>query len=230
MMPRRRDMILAGLGVAALASAQALRPRKRLVLLKDKVKIEDVLPMSFGTWEAQGSSGLVGPEMAGRLARTLYSETVQRVYDDRTTGTTVMLLAAYGDTQSDLLQLHRPESCYPAVGFAIAESRADNLPIGQAVLPGRRVVATVSERVENIFYWTRLGERIPQSGSQQRDARLKNAMEGYVADGILVRFSVVGDRDPSFKVLHRFVPELLAATRPEGRPALIGTRLARQFA
>lgn len=230
MMPRRRDLILAGLGVGALATAEVLRPRRRLVLLKSNIKIEDVLPQSFGTWQAQASSGLVGPEMAGRLAKTLYSETVQRTYDDSVSGATVMLLAAYGDTQSDLLQLHRPESCYPAVGFTLNLSRPDNLPVGRGVLPARRVIATAGERTENIFYWTRLGERIPQSGGQQRNARLQNAMEGFVADGILVRCSVVGEPEASFKVLHRFVPQMLAAARSDGRPALIGTKLSRQIA
>jgi hypothetical protein len=54
-------------------------------------------------------------------------------------------------------------------------------------------------------------------------------MEGYVADGILVRCSVVGEPDRSFDILHRFVPELLAATPTDGRPALVGTQLARQI-
>ncbi|MBL8770974.1 MAG: EpsI family protein [Phenylobacterium sp.] len=230
MMPRRRDLLIAGLGVGALAAAEGLRPRRRLVLLKSNAKIEDVLPQSFGAWQAHPSSGLVGPEMAGRLAKTLYSETVQRTYDDKVTGATVMLLAAYGDTQSDLLQLHRPESCYPAVGFTVTLTQPDNVRVGQGVLPARRVIAQTSERTENILYWTRLGERIPQSGGQQRDARLQNAMEGYVADGILVRCSVVGEPEESFKVLRRFVPEMLAASRKDGRPALIGTKLSSQIA
>lgn len=230
MMPKRRDLILAGLGVAALGAAEWLRPRKRLVLLKSSIKIDDVLPQKFGSWQAQPSSGLVGPEMAGRLARTLYSETVQRVYDDSAGGARVMLLAAYGDTQSDLLQLHRPESCYPAVGFTVTLSKTDNVPVGRGILPARRVIAVANEQAENIVYWTRLGERIPQSAGQQRDARLQNAIEGYVPDGILVRCSVVGDSDASFDVLHRFVPEMLAAARKDGRPALIGTKLSRQIA
>jgi EpsI family protein len=225
-MIRRRDMVLGGLGLAALATAEALRPRHRLVLLKSG-SLDKSIPRAFGHWESE-SADLVSPEQAGRLAKTLYSEVVQRSYYDELTKASVMMLIAYGDTQSDLLQLHRPESCYPAVGFSLALSEPARVQISpQGVIPGRRVIATIQDRRENILYWTRLGERLPQSGGDQRTARLENAMEGYVADGALVRISTVGDSEPSFAVLRRFVPELLAAIPRDKLPALIGTRLSR---
>src|SRR3954454_20035171 len=108
-MMNRRDMILGGLGVGALATAEALRPRKRLLLLRGTT-IEATIPLSFAGWEAQTVDNLISPEQAGRLARSLYSETVARIYYEAATGAGVMILAAYGDIQSDLLQLHRPES------------------------------------------------------------------------------------------------------------------------
>lgn len=230
-MIRRRDLVMGGLAAATLGTAEALRPRHRLILLQKNVKIEDVIPKAFGGWEAEVSSNLVSPEQAGRLARTLYSETVQRIFHHPDMERPVMLLAAYGDTQSDLLQLHRPESCYPAVGYTVTLTQPENLPLApNAILPARRVVAVANETTENIVYWTRLGERIPQDGGQQRDARLLNAMEGYVADGILMRCSVIGDTEECFRILNNFIPAMLAATRRDGRPALIGTKLARQIA
>lgn len=227
---RRRDVVLAGLGVSALALAEGLRPRKRLILLKGK-SLDAALPATFGDWESQTASGLVAPEQAGRLARTLYSEIVQRTYLEKSSGAEVLLLVAYGDTQSDLLQLHRPESCYPAVGFTIELTQPLDLPLGDQVsLPARRVIATTEERRENIVYWSRLGERLPRDGEQQRADRLANAMEGYVPDGILVRCSVLGDSEGAFATLQRFVPELLRATSGASRPALIGTKLSNELA
>ena len=38
------------------------------------------------------------------------SEMIQRIYLHQVTGDQVMVLIAYGDTQSDLLQLHRPHN------------------------------------------------------------------------------------------------------------------------
>lgn len=226
---RRRDAILSGLAVSALGLSEYLRPRRRLVLLT-KVKLEDVMPREFGNWVAHDAN-LVGPEQAGRLAKTLYSETVGRTYENQTDGTAVMILAAYGDTQSDLLQLHRPEICYPAVGYTLQLSNPISVPLGTHVsLPARKVVAASENYFENIVYWTRLGERMPQSGGDQRNARLANAIEGFVADGILVRCSVAGEGTAAFKLLNRFIPELLRAVKAEGRPALIGTRLAKAMA
>lgn len=228
-MMRRRDIILGGLGVGAFATAEALRPRKRLVLLKGT--IEQTIPLAFAGWRSQTSDDLVSPAQAGKLAQSLYSETVSRVYSDGT-GPDVMVLAAYGDTQSDLLQLHRPESCYPAVGYALKLARSVEVPLpGGANLPARQVVAAMEGRTENITYWTRMGETLPRTGSEQRMARIQNAVHGFVPDGILMRCSVVSDdSDGAFRTLDRFVGDLLRATAKDRRPALIGSDLATRLA
>jgi len=137
-MMRRRDLLIAGLGFTAAGVAEALRPRRKLVLLQGGT-IAQAVPEKFGVWTAEGSDSLVSPDQAGRLAKTLYSEIVQRIYHDDSTGAAVMVLAAYGDTQSDLLQLHRPESCYPAVGFNIESSVAGavQLPGGASIIEAR---------------------------------------------------------------------------------------------
>jgi EpsI family protein len=227
-MMRRRELLLAGLAVAALGAAEALRPRHRLILLR-KDTIADALPAKFDGWASQDTT-LVNPAMAGRLAKTLYSETVSRVYYDDA-GRGVMVLIAYGDTQSDLLQLHRPESCYPAVGYTIVSTRTKDVAIAPGVtVPARRVIAATEDRTENIIYWTRLGERLPQSASQQRNARLQNAIEGYVPDGVLVRLSILGDDpDAAFGVLESFVPVMLRAVKRPQLPAFVGTDLAHRM-
>lgn len=225
---RRRDLILAGLGVSALGAAEVLRPRRKLVLLKNGT-LNDALPRAFGPWESEVSD-LVSPEQAGRLSKALYSELTGRVYFHNQTGEQVMMLLAYGDTQSDLLQLHRPESCYPAVGFTLELSEPADVVIGKGVtIPGRRVIASMRDRRENILYWTRLGERLPRSGGDQRMARLQNAMEGYVADGILARFSAYGESANAFRTVGSFVSGLLQATPADKLPALVGTRIAQKI-
>jgi EpsI family protein len=227
---RRRDLVIGGLAVAAAAGAEALRPHRKVILLKGG-KIDAQLPRKFGDWSAEASSGLVSPDQAGKLAKTLYSEIIERIYHDEQSGAAVMVLAAYGDTQSDLLQLHRPESCYPAVGFAVESSRPTQVLLRNgAHIPAREVVALSDDRRENILYWTRIGERLPQSANEQRTARFKNAVEGFVADGILFRCSALGQSDACFKVLNDFVPALMNATPAMVRPALLGSRLAQQMA
>jgi len=227
---RRRDLVIGGLALAAAAGAEALRPHRKVILLKGG-KLDALLPRKFGDWSAEASSGLVSPDQAGQLAKSLYSEIIERIYHDEQSGAAVMVLAAYGDTQSDLLQLHRPESCYPAVGFALESSRPTQVLLRNgARIPAREVVALADDRRENILYWTRIGERLPQSANEQRTARFRNAVEGFVADGILFRCSALGPSEDCFRILNAFVPALMNATPPVIRPALLGSRLAQQMA
>lgn len=214
--------------MAAAGSAYALEPRKRQKLLADTT-MADVIPLKVDGWSAESSDGLVQPTDDESLAAKLYSELVGRIYH-RADGAAVMMLAAYGDTQSDLLQLHRPESCYPAVGFRILSSETGTLRIRRADIPVRRVVAAAPQRQESILYWTRLGEYLPNTGGEQREARLASAMRGYVPDGVLARFSVLGeDAAAGFRLLNEFVPALIAAVDPRNRASLIGTRFAAEM-
>ncbi|KRB42686.1 exosortase-associated protein EpsI, V-type [Phenylobacterium sp. Root700] len=224
----RRDLLIGGTCLAAAGAAYALKPRARLVLLTGG-KMADAIPLTFGDWSAENSDGLVQPKSEDSLAAMLYSEMVSRIYHQASTGAAVMMLVAYGDTQSDLLQLHRPETCYPAVGFNILSARTTrlNLPGGGAV-PVREVVAKTADRQENIVYWTRMGEFLPDTNGEQRKVRLRTAMQGYIPDGALFRFSVVsGDSAAAFAQLDGFVAALLAAVPAGKRRALIGTELAK---
>ena len=225
-MIKRRDLVFGAMGLTALGIAEGLKPRKRLLLLKQGT-IAQALPKTFGDWSAEDSDNLVNPATAGKLTRALYSQLVMRVYSDAKINADVMVLAAYGDTQSDLLQVHRPENCYPAVGFTLKESKPDLLDLGGgAKLPIRRVVATTLERTENIVYWTRIGESLPRSGPEQRSQRIENSIKGFVPDGILMRNSLVGDSTEAFRILDSFVPEMLRAIPAATRMAFVGTELA----
>jgi len=225
----RRDLLIGGASAAASAGAYGLRPRRHLTLLGQQ-KMETIVPVSIPGWSAAASEGLVKPKVEG-LAATLYNEIVQRTYIGEAIDAEIMLLIAYGGTQSDVLQLHRPEVCYPALGFQIESKRAAPLTLpGGGVLPVVQVVAVAGERRENIVYWTRLGEDLPTDAGKQRGLLLRDAMKGFIPDGVLVRASLIHpDAVAAFKVLDTFVPALLAAVVPSGRPALIGTGPSRSM-
>ena len=106
------------------------------------------------------------------------------------------------------------------------------MPIGpKAVLPARKVVARKSDYQENIVYWTRLGEYLPTTASEQRKARLVTGMHGYIPDGGLFRFSAVGaEPAKAFNVLERFLPEMILAISPARRVGLLGSRLSAETA
>jgi EpsI family protein len=227
-MLKRRDLLLGTPLLLAAGAAVALTPRERLTLLGDK-DMEDMVPLAFGGWEVTPSNAVILPEAEqNSLAAQLYDQTVSRLYT-HATQIPVMLVIAYGSTQSDQLQLHRPEVCYAAVGFEISESTRVDLPVAPPpdVLPARELVATSNQRTEPILYWTRIGDFLPTSGSEQRLMKLRGEMRGYVADGVLVRMSTVGEPTPTARQgLQDFAKAMLEATKPEGLPALIGRPLA----
>jgi EpsI family protein len=225
----RRDLVMGGAAVAAAALAYRLKPHQKLNLLGHR-KMADIVPVSFGAWSSQGESSLVTPATEGKLAARLYNEIVSRIYTETATGEQIMMLIAYGDTQSDLLQLHRPEACYPAVGFHLASAQTVSIPLAtNAAIPGRRVLAELENRHERIVYWARVGEFLPATTGDQRKAQLKTAMQGFVPDGALFRFSSLRPDASAFDILDRFIANLVASIAPADRPPLIGTGLARQL-
>jgi EpsI family protein len=230
-MINRRDILIGAACLGGAGAAFALTPRKKLTLLAGGA-LEDAIPRTLPGWTSRDVSDLVQPKEEGSLMARLYNQTVGRVYSQTDTGLELMLLAAYGKTQSNDLMLHRPETCYPAAGFRISSNVEANLPIpGGGVLPARRLVADAPGRREAIFYWSRLGESLPVSNREQRVDRVRQAMAGYVSDGLLRRISGLGgEPEKVFAQLDRFVPVLLQATPRQSRPALVGTQLAKSLA
>lgn len=225
---KRRDVVF-GLGcVAALAGAETLRPR-RLLSLAGGRKITTMVPTAFAGWAAEGGGDIVLPKVPGSLSDSLYNETVARTYRNKDGAAPIMLLIAHGDSQSDLLQLHRPEVCYQAVGFAITQHRFDPVVLAPGItVPSVELTATAGGRTEDLLYWTRLGEYLPTTAGEQRRDRLAAAMDGYVADGVLVRASMVREGDaPDWARLNGFIIDMMKATPNNGRLALVGTERAR---
>jgi EpsI family protein len=217
---------LGGAMLSAAAGAVALAPRKRLVLLGDET-LEALVPKKIGGWNFAPSTDFILPKSPGSLADRLYSQTVARLYVSPTK-LPMMLVIAYGAVQNDLLQLHRPETCYSAVGYTISGSRRVLLPIGgSAELPVRKLTARTDSREEQICYWTRIGDDLPTDGSEQRRVKLRQQLRGYLADGILVRVSTnAGDFPEVFEQLGEFSKAMIHAIRPSDRKVLIGRPLA----
>lgn len=220
-MDRRGFLIGAGC-LAAATGAYAMAPRTRVSLM-GKLKLEDAIPTEFNGWKKYDSNQIVTPESEDSLSRQLYSQSVGRLYV-RGDEEFAMMLIAYGDTQSDTLQLHRPEVCYPAFGMEITENHPVAIPLSRSVsVPGRDLVAVNAERTEYVTYWTRVGQALPTTGGEQRVAKLNDAFDGIIPDGVLVRFSTVLDGPKvSFDVNRRFAADLMAAVSPAVRRVLVG--------
>jgi EpsI family protein len=222
----RREVVLGGGMLLAAAGAAALTPRHHVELLHGR-KLDTIIPAAFGDWTMTPSSAFVLPKTPGSLADRLYSDTVSRLYV-ASNRLPMMMVLAYGNLQSDLLQLHRPETCYAAVGFQISNSTRTALAVApQVSIPLRELTASTDNRVEPIAYWTRIGDFLPTDKHEQRIMRLRQQLAGIIPDGILVRLSTVAEPTPAtFAELAAFGRALILAVKPVDRAVLIGPTLA----
>lgn len=223
----RRDLLLGAACLAGAAGGAALKPRREVRLLKSG-KVADLVPATFGGWTSEDVGDPYAVNGKGTLSAKLYNELVVRQYVNQASQTGILMLLAYGGKQSDELQLHRPEVCYPAFGYALVRNEPLSLPVGPGVtLPVRRLAAEQDDRRESIVYWSRMGELLPQSAAQQRSARLQIGMQGIIPDGLLCRFSMAGENvEQNWKQIDAFVGGLLAAIAPDKRNVLIGDERA----
>ncbi len=217
----RRALIGGTLCVGAAALAYQLKPHRYVSLLR-QATLDDLVPRSFGVWTSEDVGDPLALNAPGTLSSKLYNQLVTRLYSNGH-GAQVMMLLAHGERQSDELQLHRPEICYPAFGYNLLVNEPEELPLGgQVRLPARRLLARSPNDEERVIYWTRVGEYFPTSASEQRQARFQNTMAGVVPDGVLCRFSTA-NTSTAWTGLHQFLLELIGATAPHGRQVLIGS-------
>lgn len=222
LLPSRRDLLIGGAALAAAGTAVARMPR-RLVTLIGKGQLDHIIPLQIGSWTYETTSGFVLPP-PDQLARLLYDQQLTRTYV-AADQLPVMLLLAYGSSQGGMLQIHRPEICYPASGFHLTETKVGSIPLdANSAIPSRSFIASSDQRVEHVLYWTRIGSLVPTSWAGQRLAVVRSNLAGIVPDGLLVRLSTVApDTAQAQATLRTFARTLLMTVPPATRRMLIGS-------
>ena len=227
----RRDLLLGSSSLGAAALAMVLKPHRHVSLLNG-VPLREIIPIAVGEWQARDVSDLLDAREEGDLMSRLYGQTVERIYRNSRTSREIMMLFAYGSTQSNDLQLHRPEVCYPAFGFEIVSSELKLVPLtGKFGLPVKVLHAHSPSADETVIYWSRLGSFLPTNGGEQRIDRLKTTISGIIADGLLARLSMINSGQVLADAeLLQFIHDLLVLIPVDRLPALIGTNAAKQVA
>lgn len=216
----RRAFLIGGafLGTAGLAAA--LEPRGHIDLLGAR-KLEDVIPTRVGPWAFASKSGLVVPP-SDQLSDQLYSQLLTRVYTAPDMPD-IMLLVAQSGSQTGVLQVHRPEVCYPASGYKLSDSSPVDLPLGKANVRTMGFTASADSRVEQLIYWTRVGMDLPSTWAEQRWSVARANLQGNLPDAVLVRLSTLSpDRNASFDVLQRFATSLVTSLPSKARAFVVG--------
>ena len=221
LLPSRRQVLLGGALLATAGIAYARTPYRRLSVI-GKSELESVIPLRIGEWAYETQSGLVLPP-PDELAAQLYDQTITRVYSS-STSLPIMLLIAYGSSETGMLQVHRPETCYPASGYRLSESVETSVPLpGGRQVPSRFFSATGSDRIEQLLYWIRIGDQFPQRWIEQREAVFGQNLRGLIPDGLLVRISAVTtDRALAEATVKRFAATMIEAAGPQGKRLLLG--------
>lgn len=217
-----RREIVAGLALVATAGAAvAFRPRAEPMAF-GRDALTQAVPARIGPYRFAEASGLVLlPE--GDVGGKTYVDVLTRTYVAPGLAP-VMLLIAYGLSQGAGMAVHRPEDCYPAAGFEIGPTR--QVPLSG--LAGRTeqaafLTARRDRRVEQIYFWTRIGDRFPATSLDQRLALVKENWAGRLPLGVLVRLSILGEEAPAaLDQLSAFNAAFVAGLEGTGRQLLLG--------
>lgn len=216
----RRNMLLGGAMIATAGIAWAREPVANEPRLGDR-SLDDVVPKAFGSWRYETASGLVLPP-PDQMRDEIYSDLLTRVYSS-TDGTSVMLLIAYSGAQDGVLQVHRPEVCYPASGFTLTHNEERMLDLPDETIPTRYMVAEGGGRLEQLTYWTRLGDSFPTSWLGQRIDVVRANLRREIPDGVLVRVSTnAPDTRTAQAILDGFSADFVRALPPAGRAVMLG--------
>jgi EpsI family protein len=214
----RRQLLIGGLMAASAGLVFARQPKEQIDYL-GQGKLETLIPKSFGRWEFATTSGLVIPT-EDALSDALYSQLLTRVYTDNV-APPVMLLAAQSSGQTGILQLHRPEVCYPAGGYSLSTVTQRVIKTDQGPIRANQLTATIPGRNEQVLYWTRVGNAMPTSWAQQRWAVARDNLQGRIPDAVLVRVSTVDlDEASAYVRLHEFIQSMLSAVPANSRRVL----------
>lgn len=216
----RRKFLIGGALAGTAALTWARQPQNRVDYLGSN-KLENIIPKKIGQWDFVTTSGLVVPP-EDALSDALYSQLLTRVYYNGS-DSAVMLLIAQSAGQTGVLQVHRPEFCYPATGFQL--SPIVQRPVaysGDRRFAVNQLTATQPGRTEQILYWTRVGDSMPISWAQQRLTIAEDNLKGIVPDAVLARVSTIeNDSGTGFQRLAEFVEQLVQAMPVAARKVLI---------
>lgn len=219
----RRDALVGGALLFTAAATWTRLPSHRIVAMSEG-EVSDKIPMQVGDWIGNVNDDLVMPPEDERKAASLYDEQVMRSYVNAANESEIMFVLAYDRSQSGMLMVHRPESCYPGSGFTITADDPVAIPLASGISANGRFLSTQREdRIEQVLYWTRLGNEFPSSWDEERRFLALQNLRGLAPDGALVRLSLINhDAMAAKQQLMQFAAKLFIAAGRSGRAVLGG--------
>jgi EpsI family protein len=218
-----RNLLIGLTMLAAAGLALALTPRQKSVDQVPNINLETIIPKQFGEWKLDETVAptIFSPEVQAEIDR-IYNQLLDRTYVN-SKGERVMLVIAYGGNQSYSMQVHRPEVCYPSLGFEVGEVSKDFIHADGTRLPVMKLVATMGPRIEPVTYWVMIGNSSVRGNLEQHLARVKYGLTGEVPHGMLIRVSTISANEAqSYRTEEQFVRDMLNAMPVQDRKTLTG--------
>ena len=159
-------LLLMACALAVLGIQQGARPAPHADM--------KVLPIHLGTWNMIASEQTDPEHLAltsGELGALTLDSYTQRIYQDAKTGRYIQVLIEYRTAGRGAFN-HRPEACYPAVGYVLSNRRT--VPVIYDGRPASAVAMTAdysgSEGTshQSLLYWFGSGNRCLSSFWKQQ--------------------------------------------------------------
>lgn len=222
-MLNRRAILMGIAMLVAAALSYVLTPSNKAAHSFPQVDLASIIPKQFGDWRIDESiiPLQVAPDVQAKLIK-IYNQTLSRTYVNKE-GYRIMLSLAYGDNQTDSMQVHLPDICYPSQGYGIMRSTMTTTTILGKTVPVKRLVAARGVRNEPITYWIRLGEKVALGMFARKKEQIRMAMKGGTADGLLFRVSSIDQSDTqAYQNQDRFIKDLLENIPTSSREFILG--------
>lgn len=218
-----QNMVLLILILGSAGLASAIRPNIIMADARSPTILKTMVPIAFGDWEQLlgESTQIVDPQQKEMLDK-LYSETLTRTYIN-SAGYRIMLSIAYGKNQSNALQMHKPEVCYPAQGFMLMDTQRGTLDLLGRPAAATRLSTSLGQRHEPVTYWAVVGDHITKDAVDRKLTEMQYAVRREIPDGMLVRVSSIDtDTANAFAIQSRFATQMVQAIAPEYRNRFAG--------
>lgn len=205
----KRNLVVGFVLMCSFSLSVFMTPKKLIASNSPKIDLETMIPKKIGNWRIDETQAgfVVSPDVQEKLD-LIYNQTLSRTYVN-SNGDRMMLAIAYGGDQSDSMQVHKPEVCYPAQGLTITRQWDDVLSLPHRTVPVRRLVAQQGRRHEPITYWIRMGDTVALSSLKQKLAKMSYTLSGSIPDGLLFRVSTIGQNDQEiYRMQDDFVNQL----------------------
>ncbi|KPC51821.1 exosortase-associated protein EpsI, B-type [Amantichitinum ursilacus] len=209
-----KGLIVCAIMASSAVVAQQMTPT-HFMSQQRKITLGQSIPLQFGVWKAvDDTAPLVQSAESESATAKLYSQILSRTYVNPQ-GDRIMLLIAYGEDQRDNggRQLHRPDICYPAQGFAIHGVQQATLRTGAGAVPLTRLTGVNGRRIEPVTFWTTIGDQIAANPMDFKKRLWGYGFRGLVPDGSIVRVSTISaDETRAYALENQFIDQMVSST------------------